>query len=241
MTNKIPVILFDDIEQQIAPLFSREKLYDITVDFIRSVGKSAPISKIIMLCNETNGYYSKERIIRTNLSVLTDTEKIEFLKQISDYSKIAENENLKRKILKIVSEYQQPSKSRKRTSNLLKDYPSEIGDQWEKAQEFYDEADYRNALDSIRLTMELLVKNITQTDASLENQKKNLGPHLKDKGISKQIRNFFFGMLDVYEKIQNNNVKHNVPSSLSKAEVKFLMNQSYVIISFLIDCDKKVE
>ena len=90
------------------------------------------------------------------------------------------------------------------------------------------------------MAIELLVRNVTGKAASLENQKKNLGPLLKQKGISRQVRNFFFNMLDVYEKIQDDNAKHNVPTKLSEEEVSFLMNQSAVIIRFLIDCDKKV-
>lgn len=35
-----------------------------------------------------------------------------------------------------------------------------------------DKTDYRNALDSVRLAIELLVRNVTGKAASLENQKK---------------------------------------------------------------------
>lgn len=41
------------------------------------------------------------------------------------------------------------------------------------------------------------------------------------------------------KKIQNDQAKHDVPESLSFEEVSFIMNQSYVIIKFLIDCDNK--
>ena len=46
-------------------------------------------------------------------------------------------------------------------------------------------------------------------------------------------------MLDLYLKIQNNEAKHSLPNDLSHAEVSMLMNQSTVIIKFLIDCDKQ--
>ncbi len=38
MKSNLPVALLDDIKTQLAPLFSRAELYDITTDFIKSVG-----------------------------------------------------------------------------------------------------------------------------------------------------------------------------------------------------------
>ena len=188
---------------------------------------------------EVKGYYSRERILETNLKVLNDTEKVEFLSQISKHSRLKDTA-LKEEIKTVISDFKTPNKSRDRISDLLNSYPKEINEQWKKSYYFYDKTDYRNALDSVRLAIELLVRNVTEKAASLENQKKNLGPLLKQKGISRQVRNFFFNMLDVYEKIQDDNAKHNVPTKLSEEEVSFLMNQSAVIIRFLIDCDKKV-
>ena len=72
-----------------------------------------------------------------------------------------------------------------------------------------------------------------------KNQKKNLGNFLEAKSIDTQIRNYVFKILNIYEKIQNDQAKHDVPESLSFEEVSFIMNQSYVIIKFLIDCDNK--
>lgn len=240
MKSSISLVLLDDIEKQLAPLFSRDDLYNITADYIQSVGKKNPIPKNRLLFSEINGYYSRERILRESFNVLTDVEKVNFLDQISKHSKVRENKNLEKEIIEVISNFRKPNKSRERILDLLDSYPTEISEQWKKSYYFYDKTDYRNALDSVRLAIELLVRNVTEKAASLENQKKNLGPLLKQKGISRQVRNFFFNMLDVYEKIQDDNAKHNVPTKLSEEEVSFLMNQSAVIIRFLIDCDKKV-
>ncbi|MCH4139163.1 MAG: DUF4145 domain-containing protein [Lactobacillus amylovorus] len=129
--------------------------------------------------------------------------------------------------------------SRNSISGLLAAYPPKIRKQWTKACIFFDKDDYRNALDNVRLAVELLVKELTKSDASLENQQKNLGNFLKAKGIGKQVRNYLHNILNIYEKIQNNEVKHDVPESLSREEVTFIMNQSYVLIKFLVDCDNK--
>lgn len=238
MKSKLPVALLHDIQTQLASLFSRAELYDITADFIKSAGKKVPVDEDEVFITEANGYYSRERILETNLKVLSDTEKVELLNQISKHSKI-KGTTLAEEIKDVISDFQSPNKSRGRISDLLDAYPKEISEQWKKAYHFYDRNDYRNALDSVRLTIELLVRSITGKEASLENQKKNLGPLLKQKGISGQVRNFFLKILDIYEKIQNDNAKHNVPTKLSEEEISFLMNQSAVIIKFLIDCDNK--
>lgn len=122
----------------------------------------------------------------------------------------------------------------------METYSIDLKNQWQRTYRFYDHLDYRNALDNMRLTIELLIKRITGSEASLENQKSALGKFFEDKDISKEVRNLFFKMLDMYEKIQNHEAKHNLPQNLNSKEIKFLMNQSTVIIKFLIDCDKGI-
>lgn len=131
-------------------------------------------------------------------------------------------------------------KARNSVSTLLETYSIDLKNQWQRTYRFYDHLDYRNALDNMRLTIELLIKRITCSEASLENQKSALGKFFEDKDISKEVRNLFFKMLDMYEKIQNHEAKHNLPQNLNSKEIKFLMNQSTVIIKFLIDCDKGI-
>lgn len=92
----------------------------------------------------------------------------------------------------------------------------------------------------MRLTIELLIKRITGSKASLENQTNVLGKFFKEKDISKEVRNLFFKMLDMYAKIQNHEAKHNLPQNSNSKEIKFLMNQSTVIINFFKDCDKEI-
>lgn len=184
-------------------------------------------------------YYSKYRIVKINLSVLSDREKIEFFKQLSMHSRVDQNTVLREQISKLIDTFDAPNRSRENISNLLANYSDEVQTQWKNSLNFYNHKDYRNALDSIRLTIELLVKILTNSSASLENQKGNLGKFLEENGISKESRNLFLKMLKNYEDIQNNNAKHGTPDGINAEEISFLMNQSYVIIKFLIDCDKK--
>lgn len=235
MKNRIPLVLLNDVEDQISQHFSENELIDLTYEFAKSYNKSIPI-------DEPNyGSFNKKELLLTNLNVLSDNEKIEFLSQIKYHSRLCEDDFLRDEIDLLVKDASNGViKARNSVSTLLETYSIDLKNQWQRTYRFYDHLDYRNALDNMRLTIELLIKRITGSEASLENQKSALGKFFEDKDISKEVRNLFFKMLDMYEKIQNHEAKHNLPQNLNSKEIKFLMNQSTVIIKFLIDCDKGI-
>lgn len=235
MKNRIPLVLLNDVEDQISQHFSANELIDLTYEFAKSYNKSIPI-------DEPNyGSFNKKELLSTNLNVLSDNEKIEFLSQIKYHSRLCEDDFLRDEIDLLVKDASNGViKARNSVSTLLETYSIDLKNQWKRTYRFYDHLDYRNALDNMRLTIELLIKRITGSEASLENQKSALGKFFEDKDISKEVRNLFFKMLDMYEKIQNHEAKHNLPQNLNSKEIKFLMNQSTVIIKFLIDCDKGI-
>lgn len=235
MKNRIPLVLLNDVEDQISQHFSANELIDLTYEFAKSYNKSISI-------DEPNyGSFNKKELLSTNLNVLSDNEKIEFLSQIKYHSRLCEDDFLRDEIDLLVKDASNGViKARNSVSTLLETYSIDLKNQWQRTYRFYDHLDYRNALDNMRLTIELLIKRITGSEASLENQKSALGKFFEDKDISKEVRNLFFKMLDMYEKIQNHEAKHNLPQNLNSKEIKFLMNQSTVIIKFLIDCDKGI-
>lgn len=235
MKNRIPLVLLNDVEDQISQHFSANELIDLTYEFAKSYNKSIPI-------DEPNyGSFNKKELLSTNLNVLSGNEKIEFLSQIKYHSRLCEDDFLRDEIDLLVKDASNGViKARNSVSTLLETYSIDLKNQWQRTYRFYDHLDYRNALDNMRLTIELLIKRITGSEASLENQKSALGKFFEDKDISKEVRNLFFKMLDMYEKIQNHEAKHNLPQNLNSKEIKFLMNQSTVIIKFLIDCDKGI-
>ena len=235
MKNRIPFVLLNDVEDQISQHFSANELIDLTYEFAKSYNKSIPIDE------PNSGSFNKKELLSTNLNVLSDNEKIEFLSQIKYHSRLCEDDFLRDEIDLLVKDASNGViKARNSVSTLLETYSIDLKNQWKRTYRFYDHLDYRNALDNMRLTIELLIKRITGSEASLENQKSALGKFFEDKDISKEVRNLFFKMLDMYEKIQNHEAKHNLPQNLNSKEIKFLMNQSTVIIKFLIDCDKGI-
>ena len=225
--------LMDDIEEQLGKTLRGKEIEEITRKYVKSLNK-----KVV----ETQGKrYSNKKIIDKRLSILDDEEKIEFFRQIMEHNEVINNSSLYSKIGKLISSHDNSSiLLRNSTLDLLRKYPENIKLSYQKSFNFYDKLDYRSALDTIRLTIELLVKYITNSQKSLENQKDKLGKFFEKKEISKQGRTLFCKMLDMYEKIQNDQAKHNYPTKLCPEEVTLLMNQSTVIIKFLVSCNEKL-
>ncbi|MGK9466750.1 hypothetical protein ACRQTT_08710, partial [Lactobacillus helveticus] len=164
MKNRIPLVLLNDVEDQISQHFSANELIDLTYEFAKSYNKSIPI-------DEPNyGSFNKKELLSTNLNVLSDNEKIEFLSQIKYHSRLCEDDFLRDEIDLLVKDASNGViKARNSVSTLLETYSIDLKNQWQRTYRFYDHLDYRNALDNMRLTIELLIKRITGSEASLEN------------------------------------------------------------------------
>ncbi|WP_083915021.1 hypothetical protein [Alkalispirochaeta alkalica] len=78
----------------------------------------------------------------------------------------------------------------------------------------------RNLLDDLRLSLELLLKNIFENSKSLENQLPILGGFIKDKGGSTELSNMFHKLIDYYTKYQNTYVKHG--DAVNEEEIEFI-------------------
>lgn len=126
------------------------------------------------------------------------------------------------------------------TKHWLQDYP--------KASEIYNRAIIqfesqnfnRHILDDMRLSLELLLKDILNNNKSLENQKDELGKKLENNNISVYIRNMFIHILNMYCKYNNENVKHF--ENITIIETKYLIEQTSIFMKFIISVlgNKKV-
>ena len=107
---------------------------------------------------------------------------------------------------------------------------------YEKAQNQYRQAlndmlkgKYdRQVVDSLRLALELFLKQFLGNDKSLENQVKDLGVYLKNKNLSSEVSNMFFKLIDCYAKYNNSHAKHD--DSVDENELDFLL---YLTGSFI--------
>lgn len=88
----------------------------------------------------------------------------------------------------------------------------------------------RNVLDDMRLSLELLVKQILGNGKSLENQTSELGTKLGS--YHTELRNLVIKNVDYLCKYQNQYVKHN--DAVNPEEIDYIIEQTSATINFLI-------
>jgi hypothetical protein len=95
-----------------------------------------------------------------------------------------------------------------------------------------EKGEERGVVDYLRLSLELLLKDILHNKKSLENQKNELGNYLKFKNVSVELSNLFWTVLDYYSKYQNDKAKHGniVPAD----EVEFILYLTGILMRFLL-------
>lgn len=129
------------------------------------------------------------------------------------------------------------------TLSGLEDYP-EVAEHFEKALGIYlrgETSQYRNLLDNLRFALEQLLKRVFGNQKSLENQKTNLLPWLKDKGLHSQVVNLYEKLLSTYQIYQNDAVKHNEAFSLDEVEFMIYLTGNFMrLILKLAHCDRDV-
>lgn len=98
---------------------------------------------------------------------------------------------------------------------------------------FENKSDWIDCVNNLRLTLELLLKQLLKNNKSLENQLEEIGRYQKRLRIGKEIRNIFIQILDYFNKYQNNRVKHEVNVE-SEYEVEFLFGLTMIYIRMLV-------
>lgn len=95
---------------------------------------------------------------------------------------------------------------------------------------------YRNIIDELRLSLELLFKQIFCNEKSLENQYNNLGNYFKQNNIPTEISNMYINLINLYAKFNNNNVKHN--DNVFKVELDYMIYLTGSFIRFILMLEK---
>ena len=125
---------------------------------------------------------------------------------------------------------------------FLKDYPKSHKEFTEALTIFIKEnGSYRDAIDKIRLALEIFMKQYFSNNKSLENQKSDLGVYLQNNNIHihKEITNFY----NTYLTLINNHIKHldkdNIDKDknvvFKKSEAEFLFYLIGNFMKFLIE------
>jgi hypothetical protein len=121
----------------------------------------------------------------------------------------------------------------------LNKYP-DAGKMYQSSMDKLNEGTFqrkRNLIDDLRLSIELLLRDILKNDKSLENQVTELGIYLKSMDVSVEIRNMFLKLIEYYCKYQNEYVKHD--DSIKENEIDFIINVSSSFIRLLLQVNNR--
>lgn len=209
---------------EIAKYFSAKSLdYYVDVPHYKLPFSDVPNKRTALLENiQKFDSVQQFEILNELIEKKNDLESVKDLKnklysQYSDY--IPEGE----KILK--------SELIKETQHWLKPHGKSFG-LYNSALTKFEEAKYeRNLIDDLRLSLELMLKDLLQNDKSLEKQIGDVGAYQKAKGISPETTNMFNTLLDYYTKYQNKYAKHD--DNVNPKEIEFVIDLTSTFMKFI--------
>ncbi len=90
----------------------------------------------------------------------------------------------------------------------------------------------RDVADNLRRSLEETLRHVLGNSKSLENQQKELGTYLKQRGIAPEIGASYWKLIDLYSKFQNDRVKHG--DKVIEQEVELVLYLTGTFIRFLL-------
>jgi len=118
------------------------------------------------------------------------------------------------------------------TQHWLSAYPKSLNLFNSAFDKFKAKIYLRNLLDDLRLSLEVLLKELLNNDKSLENQIGAIGLYQQQKGNSKETANMFQKLLDYYSKYQNDKVKHD--DKVNEQEIELIFELTSTFMKYLI-------
>jgi len=193
-----------------------------SVDFNVDIPYSDPNFPGTELPNKRTGFLE-------NLRQFSAEQQFEIINELCDeYSAVDSVIDLKQKLISQYGDLRNTSPLDssagliKETKGLLAEFPN-VEAPYNSALEKIGQGIYeRNSLDDLRLSLELLLKRLLENEKSLENQRPAITEFLKNKGVSPQIANLLWSLIDYYSKYQNEHVKHN--DKVKATDVNFILD-----------------
>jgi len=125
-----------------------------------------------------------------------------------------------------------PSEIIEETKHWLDNYPKSHAVYISALEKLSKKTFERNVVDDLRLSLELLVKELTGKNKSLENQIQEIGAFQKQKGVSPESTNLLSKLINYYTDYQNRYAKHD--DNVNSSEVEFIFELTSVFMKFLI-------
>lgn len=182
---------------------------------------------------------NKRTALKENLRMFDAPEQFRIINELCSLPAMNNNEKVEELKIKLYSRYGNLATEKisqtelvQKTKHWLSGHPQSLT-QYESALSKYEGGIFeRNTLDDMRLSFELLVKDLLKNGKSLENQIPGIGEMLKNSGASVELRNMVPQVIRYYTDFQNNHVKHN--DAVNSNEIEYIIELTSVVMKFLI-------
>lgn len=182
---------------------------------------------------------NKRTALKENLMVFNASEQFQIIQELCELPNLCQQEKVKELKERLLTRYASLAGEKiseteliQKTKHWLSDYPAALK-QYESALTKFEGGIFeRNTLDDMRLSFELLVKELLGNEKSLENQIAEIGTKLKSAGASVELRNMVQPIIKYYTDFQNNHVKHN--DAVNDNEIEYVIELTSVVMKFLI-------
>lgn len=191
---------------------------------------------------------NKRTALEENLKVFSPQEQYIIIRDLCNHDTLKNNEAVKFLALKLQEDYghlapkeditEEINQEIEETQHYLAPYP-DVLEAYNNAISKYRSKDkqlQRNALDDIRLALELFLKQILSNNKSLENQIKHIGNFVSNNGGSHEFTNLLHTLIDHYSKYQNGRIKHN--NDVIEVEISFIVELTSLFIRQLVRLKK---
>jgi hypothetical protein len=187
------------------------------------------------------GVPNKRTALKENIKVFPAAAQFAILRDLCDLPKFRDNKAAKDLKIKLISRYGALAQGEdnainesliEETKHWLEEYPDVLKIYNEALEKWANNIHQRNLLDDIRLSVELLLKGILGNQKSMENQQKELGDFISEKGASKELNNMFLKLVDYFGKYNNTYVKHN--DNVNDNEIEIIVEIASSFMKFLI-------
>lgn len=182
---------------------------------------------------------NKRTALKENIHVFEAIEQFEIIREMLELPEFHDNQDAEKLKLALYKRYGYLSTERisetelvQKTKHWLSNHDAALK-QYDSALAKYESGIFeRNTLDDMRLSFEMLVKDLLDNNKSLEKQISSLGSRLKDKGVSNELRNMVESIIAYYTKFQNNHVKHN--DAVNSNEIEYVIELTSVMMKYLL-------
>ncbi|KRM39934.1 hypothetical protein FC39_GL000935 [Lactobacillus hamsteri DSM 5661 = JCM 6256] len=231
--------------------------YDEMIDLINAYIKQFKIDVAPAISNvEKYGW----EVLGDKIDEISDAHKLDFIGQVFDAGYVTDEddynfvqnflnefnfEDIQQVLFNELAAFPSDAiKAQQEFSARLHDKHSATLRKWNSSIDMFKSKNYPEAGNDIRQSLEFLLRDILKNKKSIENQtkgsdilKSELGRYLKEKEINQENIRFLTNIVNSIIKISNEKFKHGEPIGLTEKDIRFYMNETYLVMQRMLDIE----